>query len=263
MNYWRTPKGCLLIGLLVLTAAALLGSDSLSADMAHTAVAVGTALLIDVGCLLLLGYKLRFPDGALLTGLICALVLSGTTSHLITATAASIGILTKHAFTVGRKPLFNPAAFGLWIVLAFPGTMESWWGGLPLLPAWTVLLLLAVGYFVVNRVNKFPLAFTFLLVYVCWFLAIGLLHIGNAAESLRTPFIQSALFLAFFMLTDPPTSPAGTKQQIVFGLIAALISVTICSLHGGLAYLLVGLLAANAWYGWERYRARTHRPAQG
>lgn len=44
----------------------------------------------------------------------------------------------------------------------------------------------------------------------------GILHAGDASDALRSPFINATLFLALFMLTDPPTTPAKVKGQTHF-----------------------------------------------
>jgi Na+-translocating ferredoxin:NAD+ oxidoreductase RnfD subunit len=67
----------------------------------------------------------------------------------------------------------------------------------------------------------------------------------GVAEMFREPFLQAALFLAFFMLTDPPTSPNRYSDQVWFGLLAAVTAVAAQLLGAGQVYLLVGVLAAN------------------
>lgn len=253
-QYLRTPKGYLLVGLLLLAAFGSWGTDSAVAHLLHLGIAVISAVVLDLLIRGWFGYKYRLPDGAWLTGLICGLVLSATTPWALTAFASMVSILSKHIMKTNRKPIFNPAAFGLWVALLFPSAMESWWGGLPHLPSWTIFFVLIIGYAVVDRVNKLPLVFTFLFVYVTTFLVMGLFHHDGAAEAVRSPFIHSALFLALFMLTDPPTSPSTYRGQVGFGLLVSAISVTVCILHGGLAYLLEGLLAANIVFALMRGR---------
>ena len=57
------------------------------------------------------------------------------------------------------------------------------------------------------------------------------------------------------MLTDPPTSPTRYRDQVIFGLIAALVSFAVYSMLGGVYYLLAGLLVGNAWEMWRRMTA--------
>ena len=59
------------------------------------------------------------------------------------------------------------------------------------------------------------------------------------------PFVNAALFLAFFMLTDPPTSPGKRNDQVWFGGLVAIIAAIAQLVGVGQTYLLVGLLAGN------------------
>jgi Na+-translocating ferredoxin:NAD+ oxidoreductase RnfD subunit len=72
----------------------------------------------------------------------------------------------------------------------------------------------------------------------------------------REPFLQAALFLAFFMLTDPPTSPNRYLDQVWFGMLAAVAAGTAQVLGAGQVYLLIGLLAANGVLALVRYARR-------
>jgi Na+-translocating ferredoxin:NAD+ oxidoreductase RnfD subunit len=67
----------------------------------------------------------------------------------------------------------------------------------------------------------------------------------TAAELLRTPFVQATLFLALFMLTDPPTAPSRYADQVGIGVLVAAASIVAKVLGAGQVYLLVGLLAGN------------------
>ncbi len=109
----------------------------------------------------------------------------------------------------------------------------------------------AVGIFVSTRVKKCPQAFTFMATYLLRVPAMAYFHLGLAsatpADALSEPFINSALFVGFFMVTDPPTSPGTTPEQVVFSIITDIVSVGIFITFGGLTYLLVGLWAGNAF----------------
>ena len=74
----------------------------------------------------------------------------------------------------------------------------------------------------VDRLNKFPLVLTFLAAYFGFFSIASVVNAHAVAEMFREPFLQAALFLAFFMLTDPPTSPNRYVDQVWFSLLAAL-----------------------------------------
>jgi Na+-translocating ferredoxin:NAD+ oxidoreductase RnfD subunit len=259
-SFFKTPKGYVFLALLVLAGTAAFGAYTTNTfttkGLTNIGIAVGAAIVIDYVCMLILRYKMRFPTGGLLTGLIVALVLSDMTKWWITATTVAIAIVSKHVLKIKRKPIFNPAAFGLLASLVLFSSLQSWWGGLSLLSPWYTVVLLFSGYVVTQRIDKFPLVLTFLAIYFAAFLTLGLYHVDIAGDGLREPFINSALFLAFFMLTDPPTSPAKYGSQVFFGILVAVISVGVYVKFGGLGYLLIGLLVANAWNAWRSSRNR-------
>jgi Na+-translocating ferredoxin:NAD+ oxidoreductase RnfD subunit len=66
------------------------------------------------------------------------------------------------------------------------------------------------------------------------------------AEMFRAPFVQAALFLALFMLTDPPTSPGRYLDHVWVGVLAAVTACLGQLLGAGQAYLLLGVLVGNA-----------------
>jgi Na+-translocating ferredoxin:NAD+ oxidoreductase RnfD subunit len=184
----------------------------------------------------------------MVSALIVSLVLSSTAPVWQAIVITLIALASKHILVFNRKPIFNPAAFGLLVSIYLFHSNQSWWGGLSLLPSWFLIFLLIGGFMIIKKVNKFPQVFTFLGVYFLLFDLITYFHFRNiGGEVFRDPFINSALFLSFVMLTDPPTSPAKYKDQMVFGFIAAVISVLDYTFLGGLSYLLIGLLVANAW----------------
>ncbi|MGO4273620.1 RnfABCDGE type electron transport complex subunit D, partial [Paenibacillus sp. TAF58] len=147
-----------------------------------------------------------------------------------------------------KKPIFNPAALGLFLSILFFQTGQSWWGAFGDLPTWTVAFLLIGGYIVTNRVNKFPQVFSFLGSYFFLLLMMGIIHVGDATDALRSPFINATLFFALFMLTDPPTSPAKNKDQVIFGILSAAVGAVIYGIFGGLMYLFIGLLIGNLYH---------------
>jgi Na+-translocating ferredoxin:NAD+ oxidoreductase RnfD subunit len=252
--FLKTPKGYVLVVLLLLMAIATFHPGSW-AGWLNAAAAIAGAVAMDVAFALGQERKRIFPDGAVLTGLIVAMVLSTSVPWYICGITGVIADLSKHLFKVKRKPIFNPAAFGLAVAIALFGSGQSWWGGLALLPAWATVAMLAGGLLVTRRVNKFPAVFAFVGTYFVLLLAAAFLHVnpGIVADAFRMPFTSSVLFLAFFMVTDPPTSPAQFGDQLVFGIMAAVISAADYLLVGGLLYLLLGLLAANAWEAWRAW----------
>jgi Na+-translocating ferredoxin:NAD+ oxidoreductase RnfD subunit len=253
-----TPKGYILIVLFFI--AGLTGLNTVGYHgYINAGAAIATAVVMDLIGGLLRKRKRLMPDGAIITALIITLVLNAAVTWQIAAATAAIAIGSKHLLQVKKKPIFNPAAFGLLAALLFFSSEQDWWGGFSLFPSWCIVYVIIGGYIVTNRSNKFPQVFAFLGVYFILFLAMAIWKIGDVSEAFRIPFINSALFLAFFMVTDPPTSPGKYKDQIIFGSIAAIVSVAIDASVGGLYYLLAGLLAANLWNAWKLKRSDKRR----
>ncbi|MBB6674451.1 RnfABCDGE type electron transport complex subunit D [Cohnella nanjingensis] len=246
-QWFKSPKGYVAIAM----AAYLLIASAWSQDikgMINGLIAVGAALVVDVICCLIEKRKRILPDGAVITGLIIALVLGTTTSWPIVAGTAAISILSKHLLVHRKKPVFNPAAFGLMLSIPIFHAGQSWWGAFGDLPAWGVALILIGGYIVTDRVHKFPQIFSFFGFFFLALFLMGHYSVGDAADALRPPFINAALFFGFFMLTDLPTSPAKVIDQIVFGILAAAAGAAVYGAFGGLMYLFIGLLLANLYH---------------
>ena len=260
-KFTRTPKAAVTGALVLLT---LVGGITHSGQegIPHAALAGAVGVSFDLLVALLLGRKAVFSTGGLITGLIVADVLSGLTPLYVVALTTVAALLSKHLLKRGRKPLFNPAAVGLLVSLALFSGAQSWWAGMPLTSWWHLPLVLAVGIFVAVRVKKYVQVLAFFGTYFALILLMAMAHIGipsaTPADALRTPFVNAAFFLGFFMMTDPPTTPATLRGQIQFSAIVATVSLIVFSQLGGLAYLLLGLLAGNGWTLWLA-RARSPR----
>jgi Na+-translocating ferredoxin:NAD+ oxidoreductase RnfD subunit len=244
-NQWiKTPKGYIVLSMVAFLLIASIGSLDFR-GIYNGIIAVVVSSAVDILCSRIVKKKRMMPDGAVITGLIIALILSTTSSWYIVAATSIIAILSKHLLVHKKKPIFNPAAFGLLLSILFFRTGQSWWGAFGDLPTWTVVFLLIGGYMVTNRVNKFPQVFSFLGIYFILLFIMGIINVGDATDALRSPFINASLFFALFMLTDPPTSPAKYKDQVIFGILSAIVGAVIYGIFGGLMYLFIGLLIGN------------------
>jgi Na+-translocating ferredoxin:NAD+ oxidoreductase RnfD subunit len=262
-RFFRTPKGLAIIVLAVLVVLASLGSG---VRLVAPGIASGViaAMLVDAPILRYRTGRWVFPDGALLTGLFVAMILSPHEPWHVTAMTSVVGVLSKYVFRVGLANVFNPAAFALVATFYVFDTGESWWGALPELAPAAIVALIATGVFVANRVNKMSAALSFLGAY--YTVATVAAFLGNparVAELYRAPDVHAALFFAFFMVTDPPTSPPKAKDQVVYGAIVAMVSYAVFELIGAAYFLLAGLLAANIWEAGRKIRLRRGRTARG
>jgi hypothetical protein len=91
-----------------------------------------------------------------------------------------------------------------------------------------------------------PLVLVFTGTYYALLTLVSLTNPTPVVEMFREPFVHSALFLACFMLTDPPTSPGRTGDQIWYGVLVAQACVIAQLAGAGQAFLLLGLLLGNA-----------------
>ena len=257
-RFLRTPKGLALVVLAILLAVAGAGHVRLVAPGVFAAMV--TAMVVDAPILRILKKRWAFPSGALLTGLIVAMVLSPYQRWYIAAATAAVGVVSKYLVRIHSANVFNPAALALVATFYVFHTGQSWWGALPELPMVAIVVLFATGVFISYRVNKLPAVLAFLGVY--YLLATLGAFVGDpktVAELYRAPDLHAALYFAFFMVTDPPTSPPSARDQIVFGVITAAAAFAIFGVVHSAYFLLAGLLVANAWEGWRRVRLRAKK----
>ena len=260
-RFIRTPKGLLLVVLSLLVVVATFG-EGIKAVAPGVVAAVAAAVLIDAPILRLRHPRWVFPDGAILTALFVAMVLSPQEPWYVAAITSAIAIVSKYVIRIGKANVFNPAALGLVATFYMFDTGQSWWGALPELAPLAVLLLFAAGIFITRRVNKLPGVLAFLGAYYALITVAAFLgDPGRVAELFRTPDLHAALFFAFFMVTDPPTSPPRYRDQLVYGGITAVVSFAMFELVGAACFLLVGLLVANAWEARRRVASRPLRQA--
>lgn len=256
-NFFKTPKGLVTIILAVLIAMAAPG-QGFRAVMAGLASASMAAGLVDLIVLRVRKQVWEFPSGAVLTAMIVAMVLRAQEPWYVVTITSVAAVFSKYAFRSRSANVFNPAALAIIASFYVFHTGQSWWGALTDVPPIAKVALLGAGVFIADRVNKLPLVLTFLGAYFLLFTVIA--FVSNpltVAEIFRTPDIEAALYFAFIILTDPPTSPAKYPDQIVCGLIVAVVSFGFFEWAGVVYYLLAGVLAGNIWEAWRRVNRRT------
>ena len=258
-RFFRTPKGLVLIVLAILVALASLGTGIKVLAPGLTA-AVGVAALIDVLILRKKEHAWEFPSGAILTGLFVAMALSPYEPWHVAAFTSALAVVSKYIFRTRSANVFNPAALALVVSFYAFHTGQSWWGALPEITPIALAVLFATGIFITDRVNKMPLVLMFLGTYYLLFTVTAFLGDPNGvAEVFRTPDLHAVLFFAFFILTDPPTSPVKYRDQLVCAAIVAAISYAVYELVGAAYYLLAGVLVGNIWEAWRRVRRQSLR----
>ena len=192
----------------------------------HNAVAIVTTAL----CVQYLGTRLvglpRFdPLSALITSLSLTLLLR-TDLALLAAAAAAIAMGSKFLIRVGGKHVFNPANFALVSLMLLSD--RAWvssgqWGS----AAVGAFALCCLGFLVLTRAKRAETTIAFLAIY-------ALLLFGRAlwlGDPLAIPMHQlqngALLIFAFFMISDPKTTPDTAAGRVLFAAIVAAIAFTI------------------------------------
>jgi Na+-translocating ferredoxin:NAD+ oxidoreductase RnfD subunit len=255
-RFARTPKGLLLIVLAVLIVIAA-PSEGMMTVAPGLLSAMAVAGAIDGLVLRLRRGRWEFPDGALLTAMLVAMVLSAQQPWYYAPVTAAVAIASKYLIRSRAANVFNPAALAIVATFYLFGTGQSWWGALPNVHPAAQAAMVASGLFIADRVNKMPLVLAFLGCYYALFTITAFVSApASSAEIFRTPDLQAAFFFAVFILTDPPTSPVRYRDQIICGAIVAVVSYAVFVWVGAVYYLLAGVLVGNIWESWRRISSR-------
>ena len=257
--FFRTPKGQLIVVLGILLCIAMIVAG-IPLTLPGVIIATVVAAAIDAPILRWRERRWTVPSGAILTGMIIAMILAPHEPWYVVAAASAIAVASKYVARTRTANVFNPAALALLAVFVAFGAEESWWGAVPDGPWWLVFFLVAAGGYLTVRLNKTPGVIAFLAAYFAAFTIVA--YAGGEAkvwEVFRAPDLQAVLYLALFMVTDPPTSPPKPREQVTFGIIAAAFTVATFLTIGGAYFLLTGVLVANLWEARRRIRWRSAR----
>jgi hypothetical protein len=185
----------------------------------RAALVLGGALFAQYACTRLWKLPAFDPRSPLISGLSLCLLMR-TNSLTIAALVVVVAILSKFVFRVGGKHLFNPTNVGLTSMILVTGQVwvsPGQWGNAALFG----LLMAGLGGFVVNRASRSDVTLIFLAVY-------GGLVLGRSlwlGEPLAIPLHRLAsgaiLLFAFFMISDPKTTPDSRAGRVVFATLVA------------------------------------------
>ena len=219
MQRQRDPRIYQIATLAALVAYGVSGLD-LEIQLVVAAVIVATALATQFLCTKLCSLPRFDCRSALISSLsLCLLLRTGSLSLVVATTV--IAIASKFFLRVDGRHVFNPTNFGLVAVMAsFGGIWVSpgqWGTG-----AFFAFLLVGIGGLVIHRASRSDVTYAFVGFYAAlvlgrtlWLgdpLAIPLHHLQNGAF----------LLFAFFMISDPKTTPDSRAGRILFALMVAL-----------------------------------------
>ena len=196
-------------------------------------ISLATVLLTQYACTRIFGLPSFDPRSPLISGLSLCLLLRANSLVLVFLTAV-VTILSKFVLKRGPKHIFNPTNFGI-VAMMFL-TSQVWvspaqWGS----QLYFGFLITCVGGIVIYRAARSDVTYAFLLAHV------GILF-GRAfwlGDPWILPFKQlqsgSLLLFAFYMISDPKTTPDSRIGRIAFAVLVA----------AGAAYVQFGLYRTN------------------
>jgi hypothetical protein len=190
--------------------------------LGRSVLIVAAALFTQLCLGRLVGLPRCDPRSALISALsLCLLLRAGSGAVAVLATVLAIG--SKFALRVRGKHVFNPTNFG--IVAAVFSTGLAWispgqWGT----SGYMGFLLACLGLIVIHRALRSDVTFAFLGAYA----AILFARASWLGDPLAIPVHQlqsgSLLLFAFFMISDPKTTPDSRAGRLLFGVAIAALS---------------------------------------
>lgn len=206
------------LGLLLAYGQSCLGFET---SVGQLAIIIGAVLGTQWLCTRLWRLPFFDPKSALISGLSLCLLLR-TNSLVLAGVAASAAIASKFTLRRKGKHIFNPTNFGLVVLMVLSGdrvwVSPGQWGNV----AFFGFLMACLGGLVVHRAGRADVTLSFLGFYLA--LVFGRsLWLG---EPLAIPVhrVQNGalLLFAFFMISDPKTTPDSRSGRILFALLVAL-----------------------------------------
>ena len=187
--------------------------------VAHAVGILITVLLTQLTATRITRRSVFDPKSALISGLSLCLLLRTNSLELAVITAA-IAIASKFVLRVRGKHIFNPTNFALVAMILFTGSVwvsPGQWGSTAVFG----FLMASAGALVVNRAARWDVTFTFLIAYVA-LLTGRSLWLGEPFSIPLHRLESGALVLfAFFMISDPKTTPDSRNGRVLFAVLVA------------------------------------------
>jgi Na+-transporting NADH:ubiquinone oxidoreductase subunit NqrB len=262
----RLPADPRYFQIAVLSALWLYGLRSFDFGMPFGQSVLTLTAALGFQCLFSKIYKLPVfdPRSPLISGLsLCLLLRAG--SPWLAVAAAGITIGSKFLVRTKTGHIFNPTNFGIVVLLLLSDQVwvsPGQWGSGTLL----AFLFACTGVLVLNRAARSDITFAFLGFYAAMIFGRALYLGDPIAIPIRQLQGGSLLLFAFFMISDPKTTPRSRAGRLVFAFIVAALGVGLTynwyhPLRNGIFYALalgsLTLPILNTWKPGPIYKWRT------
>jgi enediyne biosynthesis protein E5 len=187
---------------------------------ARAALLLGSVLATQMACSRIAGLPRFDPRSALISGLSLCLLFRTNDPSLAIA-AGVIAVASKFVVKVGGKHLFNPTNVAVVVLLLLSDQVwvsPGQWGNV----VWFAFLMACAGSLVVTRAARADVTLAFLASWMAlvagrsWWL-------GEPVAIPLHRFQSGALLLfAFFMISDPKTTPDSRAGRLLFAALVAL-----------------------------------------
>lgn len=216
-----------------------------------TAIAFSTVLLVVVSAATNWLFAKTFDaqtniESTYITALILALIIT----PVVATDQAGVGFLifaavwataSKYLLAIGKKHIFNPAAFAVALTAFAINQPATWWvgGNLALMP-----FVVLGGLLIVRKIQRFDLVLSFMFVGLATTFATAPSADYTTLLS-QTLLHSSFFFLAFVMLTEPLTTPPNRLLRMGYGALVGFLFAP--NIHIGTFYMTpeLALLVGN------------------
>lgn len=213
-----------LYGLVAITLTAFLLSvvGLLSYNPLMMAGSLATLLVVCIGTNHILSLLYKAPTNvesssitALILFLTLAPILDGQNVFYIAA-AGALAMVSKYVLAYKKRHVFNPAAFGLFVLSVSGIGLATWWvASAVLLP-----VVLVVGLLVVRKIRRFDTLLPFLLVGSLVYIVRSLVDGASVAEAASLLVLSGPIiFMGTIMLTEPFTLPPSRTLRVVYAVL--------------------------------------------
>lgn len=232
----------------------------------RAALLLSTALLTQYVCTKLWGLPKFDPKSALISGLSLCLLLR-TNLPLLAIVAAVITISSKFVIRWNGKHIFNPTNFGLVFLMVVGAPVwvsPGQWGNV----AYFGFLMACLGGLVVNRAARSDVTYAFLVSFAALQFGRAFLVMQRWPVPLHRLESGALLLFAFFMISDPKTTPNSRAGRILFACLvtafAGFIQFGLYRTNGilwslailSMAVPLIDRLLPGVQYDWSRARSK-------